>query len=88
MAEQLLGSRVYVHQSRINYKSGFDGKEFYWHSDFETWHAEDGLPRMRAVSASIALSDNTPLNGPLMLIPGSHRHFVACIGETPDDHYK
>ena len=88
MAEQLLGSQVYVHQSRINYKSGFDGKEFYWHSDFETWHAEDGLPRMRAVSASIALSDNTPLNGPLMLIPGSHRHFVACIGETPDDHYK
>jgi ectoine hydroxylase len=23
-----------------------------------------------------------------MLIPGSQRVFVSCIGETPDDHYK
>ncbi|MGB8275602.1 MAG: ectoine hydroxylase [Alphaproteobacteria bacterium] len=88
MAEQLLASGVYIHQSRINFKPGFDGKEFYWHSDFETWHAEDGMPRMRAVSVSIALSDNTPLNGPLMIIPGSHRYFVSCVGETPEDHYR
>src|SRR5690606_26125269 len=44
----LLGDDVYLHQSRLNYKPGFTGKEFYWHSDFETWHAEDGMPRMRA----------------------------------------
>ena len=44
MARQLLGSDVYIHQSRINYKSGFRGKEFFWHSDFETWHVEDGVP--------------------------------------------
>ena len=88
LAEQLLGSRVYIHQSRVNYKSGFAGKEFYWHSDFETWHVEDGMPRMRAVSFSIALSQNTPANGPLMLIPGSHKHYVACPGETPEDHHK
>ncbi|HLR43745.1 MAG TPA: phytanoyl-CoA dioxygenase family protein, partial [Brevibacterium sp.] len=49
-AEQLLGSRVYIHQSRINYKPGFVGKDFWWHSDFETWHAEDGMPSPRAVS--------------------------------------
>ncbi|MGH9130265.1 MAG: phytanoyl-CoA dioxygenase family protein, partial [Acidimicrobiales bacterium] len=47
-ARQLLGSDVYVHQSRANLKPGFDGREFSWHSDFETWHAEDGMPRMRA----------------------------------------
>ena len=40
-AEQILGSEVYIHQSRINYKPGFVGKDFTWHSDFETWHAED-----------------------------------------------
>ncbi|MGP3951389.1 hypothetical protein [Streptomyces sp. 7N604] len=22
----------------------FGASGFYWHSDFETWHAEDGLP--------------------------------------------
>ncbi|MFG2086013.1 MULTISPECIES: ectoine hydroxylase [unclassified Spirillospora] len=87
-ARQLLGSEVYVHQSRVNSKPGFSGKEFYWHSDFETWHAEDGMPRMRAVSISIALTENFVHNGGLMIMPGSHKTFVACVGETPDDHYK
>ena len=86
--EQLLGGRVYVHQSRVNYKPGFDGKEFAWHSDFETWHVEDGMPRMRAVSLSLSLTPNTPHNGPLMIVPGSHRTYVACPGRTPDDHYR
>ena len=88
MARQLLGGDVYIHQSRINYKSGFRGKEFFWHSDFETWHVEDGLPTMRTVSCSISLTPNTEHNGPLMLMPGSHHRFVACVGETPDNHYK
>ncbi|MGI8315755.1 ectoine hydroxylase [Halobacillus mangrovi] len=88
IVQYLLGSDVYIHQSRINYKPGFTGKEFDWHSDFETWHVEDGMPRMRAVSLSIALSDNYTFNGPLMLIPGSQNYFVSCIGETPEENYK
>ncbi|GIP46410.1 MULTISPECIES: ectoine hydroxylase [Paenibacillus] len=86
--EFLLGSSPYIHQSRINYKPGFTGKEFYWHSDFETWHVEDGMPRMRALSCSIALEDNYAFNGPLMVLPGSQQIFVPCIGQTPDHHYK
>ena len=88
MVRQLLGSDAYIHQSRINFKPGFHGKGFDWHSDFETWHAEDGMPRMRAVSFSITLTDNTPFNGPLMLIPGSHKTFVPCVGRTPEDNYQ
>jgi ectoine hydroxylase len=88
VARQILGSEVYIHQSRVNMKPALDGKEFYWHSDFETWHVEDGMPAMRALSCSVLLTDNTPFNGPLMLIPGSHRQFVACVGETPEDNYK
>ncbi|WP_165855333.1 ectoine hydroxylase [Marinobacter sp. JSM 1782161] len=84
MVRQLLGSEVYIHQSRINDKFGFQGSGFDWHSDFETWHSEDGMPRMRAVSASLMLTDNNEFNGPLMLIPGSHHWFVPCVGETPD----
>jgi ectoine hydroxylase len=87
-ARQILGSDVYVHQSRINYKPGFGGGGFYWHSDFETWHAEDGMPLPRAVSISIALTENFAHNGCLMIMPGSHRTFVSCVGETPADHYK
>ena len=88
LVRQLLGSEAYIHQSRINFKPGFHGKGFDWHSDFETWHSEDGMPRMRAVSFSIALTDNTPFNGPLMLIPGSHKTFVPCVGRTPEDNYQ
>lgn len=87
-ARQLLGSDVYIHQSRVNYMPGFTGRGFYWHSDFETWHAEDGLPRMRTVSMSIALTDNYPYNGGLMLMPGAHKTYVPCVGETPANHYK
>lgn len=87
-ARQILGSDVYVHQSRINYMPGFRGAGFYWHSDFETWHTEDGMPVPRAVSIQIALTDNYPFNGGLMVLPGSHRTFVPCPGETPDGNYK
>lgn len=88
IARFLLGDDVYVHQSRLNYKPGYKGKEFYWHSDFETWHVEDGMPRMRALSMSILLARNTAHNGPLMLIPGSHLEYLTCVGETPDNHYQ
>ncbi|HEX7064007.1 MAG TPA: ectoine hydroxylase [Bacillales bacterium] len=88
IASHLLGSDVYLSQSRVNYKPGFAGKEFFWHSDFETWHIEDGMPRMRAVSVSIALSDNYSFNGPLMLIPGSHQYFISCLGEAPENHFE
>lgn len=88
LAQYLLDDEVYIHQSRLNYKPGFRGKEFYWHSDFETWHVEDGLPAMRTLSMSITLTENHPANGPLMLIPGSHQHYVVCEGETPANHFK
>lgn len=88
IVRQLLDSEVYIHQSRINYKPGFKGKGFNWHSDFETWHSEDGMPRMRCLSCSIVMTDNNEFNGPLMLIPGSHKYFIPCVGRTPEDNYK
>ena len=86
-ARQLLGSDVYLHQSRINSMPGFRGNGFFWHSDFETWHAEDGMPAPRAVSCSIALTPNFPYNGGLMVMPGSHRTFVPSVGETPENNH-
>jgi ectoine hydroxylase len=86
-ARQVLGSDVHVHQSRLNRKPG-GGAGFAWHSDFETWHAEDGMPAPRAVSIAIALTENTPHNGPLVIVPGSHRTFVPCVGATPAAHHR
>lgn len=87
-AQLLLGDQVYLHQSRLNYKPGFHGKEFYWHSDFETWHVEDGMPSMRALSVSVILTANSALNGPLLLIPGSHKKYLSCEGATPENHFR
>ena len=87
-ARQILGTDVYIHHSRINYKPGFVGKEFSWHSDFETWHAEDGMPTPRAVSLSLSLTDNYSFNGPLMIMPGSHKRYISCVGGTPEDNYR
>ena len=46
------------------------------------------MQHMRAVSCSIILTDNYEFNGPLMLIPGSHKWYVSCAGGTPDDNFK
>ncbi|XOV85097.1 MAG: phytanoyl-CoA dioxygenase family protein [bacterium] len=88
LVTDILGDEVYLHQTRLNYKPAFEGREFYWHSDFETWHAEDGMPRMKAVSLCISLTPSLTTNGPLMLIPGSHEYFVSCVGRTPENHFK
>jgi len=88
IVEQILGGAVYVHQSRVNLKPGFEGEPFQWHSDFETWHVEDGMPRMRALSCAVNLDRNYEFNGPLMLVPGSHLHFVSCPGHTPEENYR
>lgn len=84
----LLNDSVYIHQSRLNFKSPQYGSGFEWHSDFETWHAEDGMPGMRAVSATVLLTDEVSADGSLKFMPKSHRTFVACPGETPDGTYK
>lgn len=86
--EQILGSLAYLMHSRVNIKPAFHGKAFDWHSDFETWHAEDGIPAPRIVTGWVMLTDNTEYNGPLFAIPGSHKTFIGCKGKTPKDNYK
>src|SRR5699024_4519190 len=86
-ARQILGSDVYIHQSRINYKPGFVGKEFSWHSDFETWHAEDGMHTPRAVSLSLSLTDNFVFIGQLMPTTGSHQRYISRVGGSPANNH-
>jgi len=88
LARQILGSEVYVHQSRVTFRPGFSSNDFYWHSDFETWHAEDGMPGMRAIGISIALTPDLVYNGGRMIMPGSHKTFVPCITESASDRYE
>lgn len=87
IARQLLGSDVYITQARVNVQPAFNGRSFAWHSDFETWHVEDGMPRMRAVTAWIMLTENNEFNGPLYVIPESHKFYISCDCITNKKNY-
>lgn len=72
-ARQLLDSDVYMHQFKINAKAAFNGDIWQWHQDFGTWHQDDGMPEARAMNVAIFLDEVNEFNGPLMLIPRSHK---------------
>ncbi|HEY3056958.1 MAG TPA: phytanoyl-CoA dioxygenase family protein [Thermoanaerobaculia bacterium] len=76
--EDILGPDVLVHSTRIFYKHPRDGT-------FVNWHQDGGYSRLsesRVVTAWIALSDSTPENGCVRVIPGSHRQGVLAHHET------
>jgi ectoine hydroxylase len=87
-AMEVLASDVYVHQSRLNFQPAFIGTGFTPHSAFETWAAEDGLRLPRALSAVVLLDQNIPHNGSLMVVPGSHKYYIACAGHTPQNNWE
>lgn len=71
--ETLLGEQVYAWQMGINAKAAFNGDIWFWHQDYPAYHVDDHIPEARMVNALIFLDEVTHLNGPLMLVPGSHR---------------
>jgi ectoine hydroxylase len=72
-AQRLLDSDVYVYQFKINMKRAFEGDMWRWHQDFSYWHHEDGMPAPQALTTVIFIDRADEANGPLLLIPGSHR---------------
>jgi L-proline 4-hydroxylase len=79
-AMQLTGSKAYVQQVKVNAKPAFTGDVWQWHQDFATHHPEDGVPEPTALNLHVFLDDVIELNGPLMFIPGSHRHGLLGAG--------
>ena len=79
--EDLLGEPVYVFQLVVNDKAPFNGDMWYWHQDYPTYRADDHIAECRMVNALIFLDDVTQFNGPLMVVPGSHR----MDSEWPDE---
>jgi ectoine hydroxylase len=78
--QQMFGEDVYVHQFKINAKAAFEGDVWQWHQDYGTWARDDGMPQPRAMNISIFLDEVLPINGPLMLIPKSHRYGTLAAG--------
>ncbi|MDT0343938.1 phytanoyl-CoA dioxygenase family protein [Streptomyces litchfieldiae] len=84
LAETLLGEEVYVYQFKVNIKSPREGKQWPWHQDYAFWAREDGMPTPNAVSIAINIDDVHEHNGPLTVLPGSHRHDLIDASKPPE----
>src|ERR1051325_8915428 len=78
--EQLFGEQLYVHQFKLNAKAAFEGDVWQWHQDYGTWARDDGMPEARAMNIAVFLDEVMAINGPLLLIPGSHKQGVLQAG--------
>ena len=78
--KQYFGEDVYVHQFKLNAKAAFEGDVWQWHQDYGTWARDDGMPQARAMNIAVFLDEVMPINGPLLLIPGSHKQGVFDAG--------
>ena len=77
---QILDGPVYMHQYKVNAKAAFDGEVWQWHQDYGTWHRDDEMPEPRAMNIAVFVDEVSAANGPLLFIPGSHRHGVVEAG--------
>jgi ectoine hydroxylase len=80
-AMQLVGESLYVHQFKVNPKTAFTGEAFMWHQDFPVWRRDDGMPEPRAINVAVFLDEATSFNGPLMVVPGSHKAELPLADE-------
>src|SRR5690349_15830935 len=78
--QQIFGEPVYVHQFKINAKAAFEGDVWQWHQDYGTWARDDGMPQARAMNIAVFLDEVMPINGPLMIIPKSHKYGTLAAG--------
>jgi ectoine hydroxylase len=73
LAEALVGDQVYVYQFKVNLKQPYEGAAWPWHQDYTFWKNEDGMTQDQAVNIAILLDDTHEENGPLRVLPGTHR---------------
>ncbi|MEH1947346.1 MAG: phytanoyl-CoA dioxygenase family protein [Nostoc sp.] len=78
-AMQIARSKVYIYQFKINIKAAFSGDIWKWHQDYIYWRKEDGMPRPQVVNAMCLLDDMNEFNGPLFIIPGSHKEEMIDV---------
>ncbi|MBF9069819.1 phytanoyl-CoA dioxygenase family protein [Streptacidiphilus fuscans] len=80
LAESLVGDRVYVYQFKVNLKQPHDGAAWPWHQDYAFWKHEDGMADDHAVNIAVLLDEAHEDNGPLLVLPGTHR--LGLLGDS------
>ena len=89
LIQPLLGEHIRMNNSKLNAKAAQGGAPVEWHQDWSFYpHTNDDL-----LAVGVMLSDIGEEDGPLQMIPGSHKepvlsHFnngVYCGAINPDD---
>jgi len=89
LIQPLLGEHIRMNNSKLNTKAAQGGAPVEWHQDWSFYpHTNDDL-----LAVGVMLSDIGEQDGPLQMIPGSHKepvlsHFnngVYCGAIEPDD---
>ena len=76
LLDPLLPSGIRIHNTKINMKFAGHGESIEWHQDWAFYpHTNDDV-----LAVGIYLDDCTEANGPMLVVPGSHR------GPTFDHH--
>ena len=95
-AQQCLGDEeLYLHHSKLNMKSAIEGSAWPWHQDFHSWHL-DGIKQPDMVTVTVVLTEASPINGCMYVLPGSHKQgrssprwddstaYKLWVAKTPD----
>ena len=70
-AQQCLrDDNVYMHHSKLNMKAAIEGSAWPWHQDFHSWHL-DGIAEPNMTTMTVMLTEATPMNGCMYVLPGS-----------------
>jgi ectoine hydroxylase len=69
IAADLLGPDVVYHHTKLNFKAGGGGADIKWHQDIQFWPHTNYSP----LTIGTYLYDCGPDQGPLGVIPGSHK---------------
>ncbi|KUJ59140.1 hypothetical protein AR687_24670 [Flavobacteriaceae bacterium CRH] len=77
ISQKLVNEHLYLYQYKLNLKEPFLGKWWEWHQDYPYWHIDDGVANPDMISAMIYLDDTKSFQGPLMVIPSSHKEGIA-----------
>ncbi|MEM7028136.1 MAG: phytanoyl-CoA dioxygenase family protein [Chloroflexota bacterium] len=88
IVEQLIGKGVRTNGNKLNMKSAGYGSAVEWHQDWAFYpHTNDDI-----LAVGIALDDMMMENGPLLVIPGSHKERIythhqdgAFVGAVAED---
>lgn len=77
ISQELVKENLYLYQYKLNLKEPFLGKWWEWHQDYPYWKIDDGVSNTDMISVMIYLDDTKSFQGPLMVIPRSHKEGIA-----------